>query len=776
MSGSLWQDLKQRRVFRVAAAYVAIAFAGLEGAELILPRLGLPDRVLTMLVVLVVLGFPLALVLSWLFELTPGGFVRTRARPAGDAGSPEPHGERRHAPLRFVGLAAATVLFAAAAWIWIPRSPAFRGVDIDPNAVVVLPFSVRGSEDVAYLREGMVDLLSTKLDGVGGLRVVDPQTTLARLRASGEVIPSGQEARQLSASLGAARALEGSVVWVGGSLQVRATVLGPAEGERIAASVEGAPDQLFGLVDEIVGQLVAHGLLADAAPLSSLEGLTTSSNQALRLYLEGVRDFRRAGGNRENFDLLDAAVGLDSTFALAAYWAGYVAEYAEITDPTPYFELAFRHQDRLRIRDRLRLAAASSGARGHHREAIRLFEGLTERYPDDVASWFQLGEQLAHTGEYSGRTLDEALPVYEQALSLDPGLAPAYYHLAHMLSLEGDSLALATWAERGAAAGVDSLWTAILEMMHGILVGDDGELERSFHVYRAAESAIPPATVASSLSYLTAATMEYAPSRSRSLLYEFADRALTDTARTVALRRAARIEAASGRFRAAEQALPGEPLETAQVRAQDQAWIALHPAAHSAERVRAAYAGLAATRPPPGTGIAAARFYLLGRLALASGSSNNLEAAADSLRVFRPAMPEIGRFAADLALELEAVVERKLGDPASALATLLRATYWEETPVWRGFPDGSPLTMRLADRTPAFMRAELLREAGRDSEAALWYQVAADGIWYRASAFDELAKIRRAEGSMEEAKGLHWRAAALWADADPEVSGTELED
>ncbi|MGD8495958.1 MAG: tetratricopeptide repeat protein [Gemmatimonadales bacterium] len=769
MTEGFWEDLKRRRVFRVAAGYVAVAFAGLEGAELVLPRLGLPDRVLTVLVLLAVLGFPLTLVLSWLFELTPGGLVRTAPRhdAAGTAAGPE--GGPRHGPLRVAGLVLATALFAGAAWFWIPRSPAFRGPDVDPDALVVLPFDVRGSDDVAYLREGMVDLLSTKLDGVGGLRVVDPQTTLARLKDRDAESVSGEAGREVSARLGAGRTLEGSVVWVSGALQVRAVVFGPGEDERVAASVEGVPDELFGLVDRLVSELVSRGLLAEQAPLSSLEGLTTSSTDALRLYLAGIQGFRSSGGNRPDFELLRQAVELDSTFALAAYWAGYAAEYAEITDPLPYYDLASRHQDRLRTRDRLRLAAARAGASGLHREAIQLYSGLTERYPDDVASWFQLGEQLAHTGEYSGRTLDEALPVYERALDLDPGLAPAYYHLAHILSLQGDSAGLAAWEKRGAAAGVDSLWTAILAMMHGLLVADSAEVERSFHVYQAAETIVPPATLASSLAYLTGATLEYAPAASRALGYEFADEALTDTARVVALRRQARIEAEAGRFEAAERALPEDPLMGPALRAQDVAWIALHPASGSAERVRAVYDALVATGPPAGSGTAAARLYLLGRLALVTGSTGDLAAARGSLQAFRATTPEVERFAGDLRLELDAAAAAARGDPAGALDTLLRASYWERTPVWLAFPEGSPLTTPLADRTPAFLRAELLRELGRDEEAATWYRVAADGLWYRAPALRELARIREAEGHSEEATALRSRVAALWSEADPGV-------
>jgi hypothetical protein len=238
----------------------------------------------------------------------------------------------------------------------------------------------------------------------------------------------------------------------------------------------------------------------------------------------------------------------------------------------------------------------------------------------------------------------------------------------------------------------------------------------------------------------------------------------------VALRRQARNEAAAGRFAAAEQALPAGPYLAPPIRMQDVAWIALHPDVRSPERQRDAYAGLATTRPTAGSGLSAARLYLLGRLALELGSSNELEAARHALREFRPLTPDLGRFAQDLDIELESATARRQGNVDLALETLLRASYWERRPVWLGFPAGSFLTTRLADRTSAFMRAELLRETGNESEAALWYRVAADGIWYRAPALRALAGILQAEGRTEEADSLRRRAAALWVDADPDGS------
>jgi tetratricopeptide (TPR) repeat protein/TolB-like protein len=671
--------------------------------------------------------------------------------------------------IRIATFGFAAVLAAVAAWFLIPRAPAPSPSEADPTVLAVLPFEVRGSDEFAYLREGMVDLVSTKLDGVGGLRVVDPHTALALFNESAAGVTTGREARSLSATLGAGRALQGSVVRVERSLQVRASVYGPGDDDRIDASVDGPADRLFELVDELVGTLVARGLIGEQTPLSNLEGLTTSSNEALRLYLTGIQNFRTGRGTQETFALLTQAVALDSTFALASYWAGYAAAYDEIEDPEPHFQLALRHQDRLGQRDRMRLAAAIAGAEGRHADAIRLYEAFVERYSDDLAGWFQLGEQLAHTGHFGGRTLAEARPAYERAIALDPALAPAYYHLCHIGGLQGDSLALRVWAARLDSLGVDSLWIALTEFVRAVMVQDSLGIRQPFDRIRAAESDIPPATLAGSMGELLGATLEHAPRESRALIWEFGARAFTDTARTVFARRTARIESASGRFDEAERALRDVDRALGTALPQDLAWIALHPANGSVGRLEEAYRMLTAVSPGTGTGEAAARHYLLARLALELGRNEALARSRATLRDFEPESPEIGRFAADLATELDAIALGAAGDPMRGLESLLQATYWERAQSWLGFSEPTYLDGRLPDRFPVFLRAELLHEAGQDSAAAVWYRVAADGVWHRGPALVGLAETRARQGEHQEAAELYRRVRSLWADADADL-------
>jgi len=764
-----WAALKRRRVFRAAAAYVAIAFATLEGADLVLPRLGLPDAILTVLVILAVIGFPVTLALSWVFDFTAEGLARTAA-PAGaqarDADGAVP-GTRR--PLQIAVLVAATLAFGAAAWWWIPRAPAFRPVDVDPDAIAVLPFEVRGSDDVAYLREGMLDLLGTKLDGVGGIRVIDPHTTLAALRDEDWSSPSVDEIRRAAADLGAGRALQGSVVQSGDALQIRATAYGTGDDSRVEASVEGPSDELFGLVDRLATELVAGGMIVGDTPLIGLEALTTDSNEALRDYLEAVAEYRTGTARAETHERLLRAVALDTTFALAAFWAGELENWFDLPGAPEHFALADRHADRLSPRDRMRVSAALAASEGRYADAIPLYAALVERYPEDLLGWFRYAEELAHQGRWVGKDLAEARRAYERAFALDPAMAPLYFHMAHIGGLQGDSLALRRWAAGLDSMGVDPLWPAVLRINEGLLTGDSALVAASYDRYRQTEGEIPAAVLGGSLGELVSGPMSWNPSGAGAILDAFRTGALTDTARTVTARRAARLEAGLGRFEWAEEVLGDAAASLGTLLPQDLAWLALHPARGSGEAAARAFDRLSAATPAPASGEAAARHYLLARLALALDRpvAYRSERAALASLSSSSADPEVAQFAEDLGHEVSALATAANGTPEAGLDSLLAASYWRQSTAWLGFAPDTYFGGRLPDRDPMFLRAELLRAAGRDVEAATWYRVAADGPWHQAVALRALAELAVDAGAAERAAGLYDRVLGLWSGADP---------
>ncbi|MCG6955668.1 MAG: serine/threonine protein kinase [Gemmatimonadetes bacterium] len=672
---------------------------------------------------------------------------------------------------RGMAVAAVAVLLIAAAWgiLRMRGGPAAPGPG-DANAIAVLPFTVRGGPELAYLREGMVDLLSTKLDGVAGIRTTDPQAVLATLSGEDTGGLSGEEISGASARLGAGRVIRGTVLTAGTQLHIQASVLDAAGvPTKVEASAEGPADDLFGLVDRLVSGLVASGITGGDAQLSDLGDLTTRSNQALRLYLDGIRNFRQGRGMQETTELLRRAVALDSTFALAAYWAGYMATYDDLPALAD-FELATRHREHLSPRAEMRLAAALAGAEGQHAEAIRLGRLFVDRYPDDVAGLFQLGEQISHTGYYVGDSAGAARPAYEHAVGLDPALAPAYFHLAVIGGLQADTGALDRWAAGLDSAAVDPIWPAILRTTRAGVSGDTVLLDRSVDTFLSEETLYPPTTLAGSIAELAASVMVSDPSASRRIMDRYARRTASDTARAVVTRRRARLESALGRFDLAEAALRSIGPVHRKLFPYDLAWVALHPAAEGGTRAKEAEELLAARTPSAGSDEAAVRRYLLARLSLKLGRAERFRAEVDTLRRESAVRTgDDGGLARDLVLELEALDAQLRGEPEQGLDSLLMSRYWTRQEVWPRIGPDTYFEGALADRWPQFLRAELLRQAGRDTDAALWYRISADGIWHRVIGLERLAEVAQEQGDSARAKVFYTQIERLWADADKDV-------
>jgi serine/threonine-protein kinase len=126
--------------------------------------------------------------------------------------------------------------------------------DVSSSRIAVFPFSVRGAAEIGYLGEGMVDLLSTKLDGAGELRSVDARALLAALEGAA---PDIQRARQVARKYGAGLVVLGNIVEVGGRLQLSASVYRTGDGAPItSAGVEGQTDGIFELVDDMAAQML----------------------------------------------------------------------------------------------------------------------------------------------------------------------------------------------------------------------------------------------------------------------------------------------------------------------------------------------------------------------------------------------------------------------------------------------------------------------------------------------------------------------------------------
>lgn len=363
----------------------------------------------------------------------PGHLEPTRA-PAGkppSAADTARSGSGRRADWRLAaGLAILAVLVVL---VWSLSRDRGPPTSTAPT-LAVLPFDVHGA-DPAW-REGMVDLLTTRLDGISNLRAVSSRTVLARWheQVGPSVSPDLEHMLAVSRATGARYSLVGSAVRVGPALRLAAEIYETGTGETIGGgAVQGSPDSVLALVDDLSLKLV-QAIFRDSEPRIpfDLASITTSSIPALKSYLDGEARFRRS-----DFDgairAYQQAIAADSSFALAhhrlALSYGYVA--GSLSDlPARQSELAARYQDRLPEREALLVRGTRAFELGS-REAFDLAHRAVDLYPEDPEAWYLLGDVTYHLGApslVSHVTGDRAL---SRAVQLDSLFLPAYIHLVH---------------------------------------------------------------------------------------------------------------------------------------------------------------------------------------------------------------------------------------------------------------------------------------------------------------------------------------------------------
>ena len=347
-------------------------------------------------------------------------------------------------------LAAVGVLLVAvvgvAAW-WRARS---APADASMSVVAIAPFRVSGADpSLRYLREGMVDLLAAKIGGVGGLRAVDPRTTLVAWRraAGGSDDLSSSDAMSVATDVGAGRLILGELAGTSAKLQLSATLLpAPAGRDPIKAIVSGPADSLPMLVDRLTAQLEALGA-GEAAP--RLTALTSTSLPALRAYLDG-QAFYRSARTTAAMRSYSQAVELDSTFALAALglvrtvgWGGQTAA-DQARAMAVGGHILNRERQRLSPMD----AALADAALGPRYPAPRTYpewyaaaERVTTLAPESAEGWFEVGDALFHGGGILGiADADErAFRAFSRVVALDSAYLPAFIHLSVLVAEAGDT-------------------------------------------------------------------------------------------------------------------------------------------------------------------------------------------------------------------------------------------------------------------------------------------------------------------------------------------------
>ena len=305
------------------------------------------------------------------------------------------------------------------------------------SSIAVFPFDVKGSPDIAYLGEGIVDLISTQLNEIPQLNSIDPNRIFSKLDQNIIISRDPKRATALSKAYGATKFILGSLVQIGEDLQISATKYDALGNEIIRESVKSSKDEsLSQSVDELIQKLVADELKATGHELESLGAMTSNNLESLKLYLQGEQAFRKIQYS-EARDLFSEATKLDSTFALAFMrlyeadsWIGWrsnqntLNKWGKYKNKMPYKWRLFYEATVLNRKPDLK--------------AIDAYKSLIQRYGDTPAFHNGLAEFYFHLNPVFGRSPTEAKPYLLKTIELDPGNQEVLFHLGQIAVMEND--------------------------------------------------------------------------------------------------------------------------------------------------------------------------------------------------------------------------------------------------------------------------------------------------------------------------------------------------
>jgi TolB-like protein/Flp pilus assembly protein TadD len=304
MSG-FFEELQRRKVYRVAAAYIVVAGFLIQIASAAFPAWELPNWSLRLVIALLLIGFPIALILAWAYDVTPQGIQATARVPGAH--------RRRNLILLVV---ASAIISTAAGFFLLPRASA-RKID---KSIAVLPFQNLSEEKAnAYFAEGIQNEILTKLAAIRDLKVIS-RTSTAKYQSKPE------DLKTVARELGVATVLEGSVQRAADKVRVNVQLIDARDSTHLWAKSYDRDYKDVLRVEREVAEEIADALQAKLSPSEShfLASVRTHNTEAYDLFLRGEYEFHQAESSLapDAYDRADAfyrdALARDPNFGEAA--------------------------------------------------------------------------------------------------------------------------------------------------------------------------------------------------------------------------------------------------------------------------------------------------------------------------------------------------------------------------------------------------------------------------------------------------------------------------
>jgi TolB-like protein/Tfp pilus assembly protein PilF len=416
MSG-FFEELQRRKVYRVAAAYVIVAGFIIQIGSAVFPAWELPNWTLRFVVVLLLVGFPIALILAWAYDVTPQGIRVT------------PGGRRRRNVIMLIAIG--VIISAGAGFFLLPRATAHR---ID-KSIAVLPFqNLSDEKENAYFADGMQDDILTNLSKIGDLKVIS-RTSVMSYRGDG-----AHNAREIGKTLGVATLLEGSVRRSGNRVRVNVQLINAENDEHLwAEDYDRDLTDVFAIQTDLA-QKITSALQAKLSPNEKerLDQRPTQNSDAYLLFIQAHDYANRPDHFRDTSlkaeELFEQAIKLDPKFAAAFAGLSMVESWLyHESDPTPARreKARFNAEKSLRLQPNLpegHLALGFFyyyGDRDYER-ALAEFEIAKRDLPNDAQAYMAIGAIQRRQGKWA-----ESNANMEKAAALDPKNATILINLAY---------------------------------------------------------------------------------------------------------------------------------------------------------------------------------------------------------------------------------------------------------------------------------------------------------------------------------------------------------
>jgi TolB-like protein/Tfp pilus assembly protein PilF len=486
---TFFSELRRRNVYKVAVAYAIVGWLLIQIATQVFPFFEIPNWAVRLTVLAIVIGFPIALVLAWAFELTPEGIKRTEdVDLAASARQP-----RKHAwiVVVIVGAALSVGLFffgrysaqtprqdASAA-----RTEAAAVSTIPQKSIAVLPFeNLSDDKGAAYFADGIQDEILTKLASIADLKVIS-RTSTAKYKSKPE------DLKTVSQQLGVATVLEGSVQKANDKVRVNVQLIDArADSHLWAKSYDREMKDVFAVESE-VAQEIADSLQAKLSPAEATKLATapTKDTAAYDLFLKGESQLRAANASLrpESFDQAIAwyqqAIARDPNFALA------MARLTESRLSQHWFVETFTEPELAEVKQTVEhaLALAPDLAQAHVAYGLFYYYGYRQ-YEQALAEFgraLQLQPNNAQALEYSGYVYRRqgqwlrCLDTLKKSLEQDPRNADVAGNLAQTYCI------LRMWqdAERGGkyALNIDPADVIGMRALLLAILNGSGDIKRA---------------------------------------------------------------------------------------------------------------------------------------------------------------------------------------------------------------------------------------------------------------------------------------------------------